>query len=377
MNKFPKKSSREPDPLAGTKPRKSFARRSLKTLFLGSIAFAAAGHIYVMAFGILPSPRTWTMTGRVMAGETLQRKNVKIDDVSPFLIAAVIAAEDARFCSHNGIDREAIEKAIEHNKKGGRRRGGSTITQQTSKNLFFWNGGGMARKAGEAYTAILIDALWSKETILQHYLNIAEWGDGIFGAEAAAQARFGKSASALNSYEAALLASVLPSPNKWRVNPPSAFVSKRAATINARLKVTAREGYGDCVLLGHPAYNRKDFGARSPNAPTETLPEMPDDIPSELEEAANVPEPRAEPPATSLNDVLTQAETAAQIARDETDGALEDTAQPAETEIKANDEAPTASPQNTIPPPRDIRPEALKNPTPEDADNKNKPETNE
>jgi len=202
----------------------------------------------VLVQGVLPSPRTLTMTQRVLAGQTLQRQNIKLEDVSPHLIAAVIASEDARFCAHHGIDFDAVEKAIEHNKKGRRRRGGSTLTQQTAKNLFFWNGGGMARKAGEAYTALLIDAAWPKTKIIEHYLNIAEWGDGIFGAEAASQTRFGKSAKDLTAYEAALLASVLPSPNKWRVDPPSPFVSSRARTINARLKIIAREGFGDCVL---------------------------------------------------------------------------------------------------------------------------------
>ncbi len=233
-------------------------------LLFGVIVLA---HIYVLLLGFLPAPRTWNMKGRVLAGDSLQRQNVKIEDVSPFLISAIIAAEDARFCSHHGIDRDAIEKAIEDNKKGGRRRGGSTITQQTAKNLFFWNGGGIARKAGEAYAALLIDALWSKKRIMEHYLNIAEWGDGIFGAQAASQARFGKTASSLTAHEAALLASVLPSPNKWRIDPPSEFVRGRAHTVNARSKVTAREGYADCVLLNHPAFQRNDFQAATPPKP--------------------------------------------------------------------------------------------------------------
>ena len=247
--------------------------RNMKRIAFAGISLAAAAHICVLLQGILPAPRTITMTQRALAGETLSRETVKLSEVSPYLIAAVIAAEDARFCSHHGIDREAIEKAIAHNKKGGKRRGGSTITQQTAKNLFFWNGGGMARKAGEAYTALLIDAAWPKTKIMEHYLNIAEWGGGIFGAEAAAQARFGKPASALNAYEAALLASVLPSPNKWRIDPPSAFVSGRARTINARLKVIAREGFGDCVLSSHPGFNRNDFGAPNPSGPNIAAPQ--------------------------------------------------------------------------------------------------------
>ncbi len=282
-----------------------------------------------------------------MAGETLQRKNVSLDKISPFVIAAVIAAEDARFCSHHGIDRAAIEKAIEDNKKGGRRRGGSTITQQTAKNLFFWNGGGMARKAGEAYAALLIDLVWPKTTILQHYLNIAEWGDGIFGIEAAAQARFGKPAEDLSAYEAALLASVLPSPNKWRLDPPTTFVQGRARTINARLMVTAREGFGDCVLLGHPAYKRANFGATSVDAKEKLK-----DNQGAKPHSADTAIPQKTDDATSLDDVLSAAQIAAQAAREDT---------------KAQDGAPAAAPAQ----PTDIRPPALREnrPAPENPQN--------
>jgi monofunctional biosynthetic peptidoglycan transglycosylase len=279
--------------------KKLLSKQTIKKVAVASLALIGLAHLYILSFAFLPAPQTWTMTGRVMEGETLSQQRVDLEDISPYLIAAVIAAEDARFCSHHGIDREAIEKAIEHNKKGGRRRGGSTITQQTAKNLFFWNGGGMVRKAGEAYVALLIDAAWPKSTIMQHYLNIAEWGDGIFGAEAAAQARFGKSASALTSYEAALLASVLPSPNKWRLDPPSEFVGARARTINARLKVTAREGFGDCVLSLHPAYKRANFGVVRPEATKDKLAPKSENLSKD----------------TSLEDILTQAEVATKTAR--------------------------------------------------------------
>jgi monofunctional biosynthetic peptidoglycan transglycosylase len=173
---------------------------------------------------------------------------VPIEQISPHLIYAVIAAEDSRFCQHIGIDFDALNVALEDNKSGGRRRGGSTLTQQTAKNVFLWNGGGYARKAVEAWFALYIDTVWSKRRIMEVYLNIAEWGDGIFGAEAAAQARFGKPASDLTPREAALLAAVLPSPNKWRVNPPGSYVQGRASTLQQRARVVSQERLASCVM---------------------------------------------------------------------------------------------------------------------------------
>lgn len=182
------------------------------------------------------------------SGTELRQDWVPIERISPDLVQAVIAAEDSRFCAHNGIDVDALEEAIEENRDGGRRRGGSTLTQQTAKNVFLWNGGGYARKAVEAWLALYIDTIWSKRRIMEVYLNIAEWGDGIYGAEAAAQARFGKPASDLTRQEAALLAAVLPSPNKWRVDPPGPYVRRRAGTLRQRAAVVANEGLDDCVL---------------------------------------------------------------------------------------------------------------------------------
>ena len=131
---------------------------------------------------------------------------------------------------------------------GSRRRGGSTITQQTAKNVFLWNGGGYARKAIEAWAALYINTVWGKRRTMEVYLNVAEWGDGIFGAEAAAQARFGKSAKDVTADEAALLAAVLPSPNKWRVDSPSAFVNGRADTLMQRAEIIRTSRYDACLL---------------------------------------------------------------------------------------------------------------------------------
>lgn len=196
----------------------------------------------------MPVPGTILMAQRAIGGEDVRRQWTRIEDISPFLVSAVIAAEDARFCSHEGIDWDAVQDAISDNETRERRRGGSTITQQTAKNVFLWNGGGFVRKVPETWMASFVDFVWGKKRVIEIYLNVAEWGDGLFGAEAAAQARFNKSAKALTPREAALLAAVLPSPNKWRLAPPSEFVNGRARTLQTRLYVVRNEGYADCVL---------------------------------------------------------------------------------------------------------------------------------
>jgi monofunctional biosynthetic peptidoglycan transglycosylase len=189
------------------------------------------------------------MAQRALEGEDVRREWVSLDAVPVHLVHAVIAAEDTTFCSHGGINWEAIEKAREYNRKhkGEKRRGGSTITQQTVKNVFFWNGGGMARKAGEAWLSLGVERIWGKRRIMEVYLNVAEWGDGLFGVQAAAKARFGKDSKDLTRQEAALLAAVLPSPNKWRVDPPGPYVRERAGTIRARMRVVEADGLADCV----------------------------------------------------------------------------------------------------------------------------------
>ena len=218
--------------------------RVLKVL----IALFVLVHLYAVSLKWVPVPGTILMAQRTLGGEDFSRVIVPLEDISPNLVHAVIAAEDSRFCEHGGIDFEALNKAIEENRSGGRRRGASTITQQTAKNTFFWNGGGYVRKAGEAWFALFIDTVWGKRRVMEQYLNTIEWGDGIFGAEAAARVRFGKHASDLTAYEAALLAAVLPNPHEWRVDPPGNYVAGRARTLQSRMRVVANEGLADCVL---------------------------------------------------------------------------------------------------------------------------------
>ncbi|MEM6899014.1 MAG: monofunctional biosynthetic peptidoglycan transglycosylase [Pseudomonadota bacterium] len=205
-------------------------------------------HAYALVLRFVPAVGSVLMVQRHIAGETVSRDWKPLHKISPHLVRAVIAAEDSRFCQHDGIDLKAIDKALEERSRGQGSRGASTITQQTAKNIFLWNGGGYVRKGAEAWFATLIDFAWGKPRVMEAYLNIAEWGDGIFGAEAAAQNRFGKRASELTEREAALLAAVLPSPNRWRVDPPGPYVRQRTGTLQARMRVVQNEGFARCVL---------------------------------------------------------------------------------------------------------------------------------
>lgn len=214
-----------------------------------------------LAFGLFFFSILWTLTYKFMnpIGTTLMvqrdwqgveviRHWTPIEDMSPHIIRAVIAAEDSKFCQHHGFDIDQIKVALKEAENGERLRGASTISQQTAKNAFLWQGRGVIRKGSEAWFTVLLETFWSKQRTMEIYLNIAEWGDGYFGIEAAAQGRFGKSARDLTQREAALLAAVLPSPNKWRANPPGPYVSRRAHTLQKRMRVVQNEGFDSCVL---------------------------------------------------------------------------------------------------------------------------------
>lgn len=155
--------------------------------------------------------------------------------ISPKLAQAVIAAEDQRFFEHSGFDLEAMRKAFAHNRVKKKVRGGSTISQQLAKNLFLWSGRSYLRKGLEAYCTIWIELLWPKQRILEVYLNVVEFGDQTYGAEAAALRYFGKPAARLSAREAALMAAVLPSPKRWSVGKPGPYVQRRAARIQAQM----------------------------------------------------------------------------------------------------------------------------------------------
>lgn len=213
-----------------------------------SAAFLIVGSIiWAGVYRFSEPPGTLLMLERKLSGAVIVQSWVPLDEISPHLVAAVIAAEDTRFCLHNGIDFAAIDEAMAEAENGERLRGASTISQQTAKNAFLWSGRSWLRKGSEAWMTMVIETLWPKWRIMEVYLNVAEWGDGLFGAEAAAQKRFGKSAKNLTPQQAALLAAVLPNPHKWRVDPPGAYVRKRTRTLRGRMGQVKRDGLDACV----------------------------------------------------------------------------------------------------------------------------------
>jgi monofunctional biosynthetic peptidoglycan transglycosylase len=193
--------------------------------------------LLVLVFRFAPVPVSGLMVQRRVeswSGEkpyVSKHRWVPLEEISPNLGAAVIAAEDQNFTEHFGFDWQAIEKAVQHNEHSRRKRGASTLSQQTAKNLFLWNSRSWVRKGFEAWFTLLIEADWPKRRILEVYLNIVEFGDGVYGAEAAARTYFGKPAARLTPGEAALLAAVLPNPRKFHANAPSEYIRGRQAWI--------------------------------------------------------------------------------------------------------------------------------------------------
>ena len=171
------------------------------------------------------------ITRSIENDDEMQHKWVPIEEISENMALAVVSSEDNLFMSHSGFDFDQIQKAIEEAEKTGRQRGASTISQQTAKNVFLWNGRSWVRKGLEAYFTVLIELIWGKERIMEVYLNSIEMGPGIYGAEAVAQAHFGKSASKLTRREAALIAATLPNPLKYSSKNPSKYIRKRQRQI--------------------------------------------------------------------------------------------------------------------------------------------------
>jgi monofunctional biosynthetic peptidoglycan transglycosylase len=172
-------------------------------------------------------PCTPLMLYRWLQGEGLRVQWRSLGSISPYLQQAVITSEDQLFLSHNGFDYAQINRAIREHLYKGRQRGASTITMQTARNLFLWQGHSWLRKILEAYYTFLIELLWNKARIMEVYLNIAEWGKGTFGAEAAAQYYFTRPASGLTTTQAALMAAVLPNPRRWSPAHPTGYILKR------------------------------------------------------------------------------------------------------------------------------------------------------
>lgn len=209
--------------------------RQIRRLLLLFVGLWALG---ILLFSFLPVPYSGVMLEKQLSawlagnmGYVARQTWVPMDQISPYMALAVIAAEDQKFPSHWGFDTRAIYSVLTADGISGPSRGASTLSQQTAKNLFLWNGRSWVRKGLEAGLTVGIEVAWSKKRILTVYLNIAEFGNGIFGVEQAAQKFFGKPASKLSANEAALLAAVLPNPIRFRVDAPSEYVRQRQAWI--------------------------------------------------------------------------------------------------------------------------------------------------
>ena len=189
------------------------------------------GQVLMMRF--VNPPCTPLMLWRWGAGEGMRHEWRELGGMAPSVQQAVMAAEDQQFPSHFGFDWDQIGQAMKENLKRKRSRGASTITMQTARNLFLWQGGGLVRKGFEAYYTLLLELFWPKARIMEVYLNIVEWGPGVFGAEAAARANFNISAAKLSPSQSALLAAVLPNPRHFSPAKPNSYIAHRAAEIAA------------------------------------------------------------------------------------------------------------------------------------------------
>ncbi len=224
--------------------RRGFWRRLLRRLVLAAGALVLLSVLMVASLRFInPVTSGFMLQARIQSWFddrpgtlTIRRQWRDFDRISPELALAVVASEDQRFTTHHGFDFREIQNALREAEAGGRMRGASTITQQVAKNLFLWNGRSWLRKGLEAWFTVLVELFWPKQRILEVYLNIAEFGPGIYGAEAAAQAFFRKPAGRLTRSEAARLAAVLPNPKRLSAGNPGPYVQRRAAWIQRQMR---------------------------------------------------------------------------------------------------------------------------------------------
>ena len=281
------------------KRQRSLPARILGWLVRLVLAFVVISVLWVLAYRFVPPPVTATMVGDFVAGRGITKDWMSIDEIDRDMIRAAIAAEDSKFCSHDGFDLDAIEQAMQRNASGGRIRGGSTISQQTAKNAFLWQGGGYARKGVEAWFTVLIEAMWPKRRIMEVYLNLAETGIGTYGVNAGSQRYYGHDASAMTRTEAARIAAILPLPKKRGAIAPKGFTRRYGGSIAARIGVVARDGLDACIYSGAvapkdkaPPPSRKparlpgeEYETASPPPPAEDVDSPPVEDPGAANEA--------------------------------------------------------------------------------------------
>jgi monofunctional biosynthetic peptidoglycan transglycosylase len=211
------------------------------------ILLVPAPVLLLLLFRFVPVPGTPEMLVSLIQGKGASHS--WSDDISPRLERAVIGAEDQNFCTHHGFDWKSIDAAVKDHQRHPNKpmRGASTLSQQTARTLFLVPMRSWIRKGMEAYLTVLVEALWPKKRILTAYLNLVDWGDGIFGAQAAAQAYFGTDAASLTAAEAARLAAILPNPHKWKAAHPGRYVRRRAVSLQARSGMVAWDNLNFCV----------------------------------------------------------------------------------------------------------------------------------
>lgn len=297
--------------------KRSAPRRLAVFVLKTFLAFLAATALWVLAYRFLNPPVTATMLSDVFAGRGAEHNWMSIEEIDRDMVRAAIAAEDSKFCGHNGFDMEAIEDAVKRNASGGRIRGGSTISQQTAKNVFLWQGGGYFRKGLEAWFTLLVEQLWGKRRIMEVYLNVAETGIGTYGVNAGAQRYYGHDASAMSRQEAARIAAVLPLPKMRGAVAPKGFTRRYGNSIVARMGVVARDGLDACVYQGATAPQDK--------APPQSRP--PRDLPGAEYERA-----RPLPPVQEMVEELPAASDAPLV---EGPGPAERGRQPSERDVAA------------------------------------------
>lgn len=237
----------DPEPPAPPPSSATKRRRWWLAPFRWALWFVILSVGWVLLYAVVPPPVTLTM---ILDGNGITKDWMSIDEIDRDMVRAAIAAEDGKFCSHDGFDVEAIEEAIERNAKGKKLRGGSTISQQTAKNAFLWQGSGWTRylrKPPEIWFTFLIEKLWPKRRIMEVYLNVAETGIGTYGVNAGAQRYFRKGADNLSPREAARIAAIFPLPKKREAISPGGFTRRYGNMISARIGQVRRDGLDSCV----------------------------------------------------------------------------------------------------------------------------------
>lgn len=232
-------------------------KRALRIVLKVVVAMFVLSIALTAVYRWVNPPITLLMISRALNGADINKKWVPLDEISPNLVRASIASEDNNYLGHRGFDLGAIYDAIDERNSGKRQRGASTISQQTAKNVFLWSGKSWIRKGLEVYFTFLIEHIWGKERIMEVYLNVIEMGNGVYGAEAAAQHYFGRSSSKLTQRQAALIVAAYPNPRQRDPAHPTTYLNKRASQIQRLMPLMGTIAFDEeCIAESRERYDR-------------------------------------------------------------------------------------------------------------------------